>query len=87
MEVVFGDKNLVMTAGKTKNGEYVVKLQRISITATPDILENEEWKKYINNSPCILTFKTLEGLRQFIRLLKYLKQIMIEDFIKEMEGE
>lgn len=78
MEVVFGQGNVIIEAGKTKAGEWVCKFQRISKKATYQMLENDEWKKYIDNSPCILKFETVTGINQVIKSLTDLKKIMIE---------
>lgn len=78
MEVVFGQGNVIIEAGRTNAGEWICKFQRIDRKATYQMLENDEWKKYINNSPCILKFETVTSINQVIKSLTGLKKIMIE---------
>ena len=78
MEVVFGDMNVIMEAGRSKDGDWVCKFQRISEPATYNMLETGEWKKLANNSPCFLTFKTVTSINQVIKILNELKKMMIE---------
>ena len=86
MDVIFGRKNVVIECGKTKSGKWVCKFQRISKEAAYDMLETDEWKKYIDNSPCILTFETISSLNTVIKALKDMKKLMIEDFIRENDA-
>ena len=78
MEVVFGKGNVIIDGGRTKKGEWVCRFQRISKKATYDMLQNDEWKKYIDNSPCILKFETVTSINQVIKALTELRDIMIE---------
>ena len=86
MDVIFGRKNVVIECGKTKSGEWICKFQRTSETPTPEMLKTGDWKKLIDNSPCILKFETINGLNQVIISLKELKEMMIEEFIKENDA-
>ena len=78
MEVVFGQGNVIIEAGRTNAGEWVCKFQRISKKATYDMIQTDEWKKYIDNSPCILKFETVTSINQVIKSLTDLKKIMVE---------
>lgn len=78
MEVVFGQNNVIIEAGRTNAGEWICKFQRINRKATYEMLEDDEWKKYINNSSCILKFETLTSIRQVIKSLKQLEKLMME---------
>ena len=50
MEVIFGEKRVVIDAGITKDGQYVCRLQRVSKEMTQEDLDSGQWKKYIDNS-------------------------------------
>lgn len=87
MEVVFGDMNVAMVAGQTKEGKWICRFQRCSKKLTQEMLDSGEYKKYINNSPCILEFKDTKSLNSVLTLLHQLKRMMIEAKIDELEKE
>ena len=87
MEVIFGEKRVVIDAGITKDGQYVCKLQRVSKEMTQEDLDSGQWKKYIDNSPAILIFQDIKGLNKLIDSLKFLKRCMYDDALEKLEKE
>ena len=84
MNVVLGNKNVALIAGKTDDNGYMIKMQRCSRELTVEMINSGEWKNYIDNSACVLEFKNIEGLNSLIKLCKYIKALMLEEL---EEGE
>lgn len=79
MDIIFGDKRIVIDAGKTKDGRYICILQRVSEEIDQEKLDSGEWKNYIDNSPAVLEFKNIQSLNKLITALKFLKRCMTEE--------
>lgn len=87
MTVEFGNKNVIIKGGKTKEGEWVCSFQRISKEADKSLLKNDEWKKYINDSPCILKFKDIKSLDEVRSVFSDLRRMMTQEIIESLEVE
>lgn len=87
MIVEFGNKKVVIEGGKTKEGEWACTFQRISKEADNSLLQNDEWKKYINNSPCTLKFKDIKSLDQVRSVLSDLRRMMVQEIIESLKDE
>lgn len=85
MTVEFGNKNVIIEGGKTKEGEWVCRFQRISKEADNRLLKNDEWKKYIDDSPCIFKFKDIKSLDEVRSMLSYLRRMMVQEIIESLE--